>query len=203
MHVDGASSGSGRRGIIEGSARILGELIRTPRVVKSVRIVLDNLDAPAAPELVRTILYADSSLLFDAVASSPALANAAVLGVRELFTQVLALPEALLRRMLPRLLSEVQGEALGEAAGLALRALGRAVQSDGGPLDAAARDFEQDFKQGLRSGLGADADVVDRQVAQLAGTIRRLAKENPALMSRVVRPLVQACRDALEEGSDA
>jgi len=189
--------------VIDGGARILGELLRTPRIVKTARIVLGNLDPEAAPALVRTIMYADSMLFFDVVTAAPALANAAVLGAREVCEQVLTLPEELLRRFVPRLLEEVSGEQLGEAAGLAVLAVGRVVSSPDGLLALKGRAFESDFKRGVAKGLSRDREMVGRQVAWLADTIVRVARENPRLMAQVVRPLVTACQQALEERDDA
>lgn len=203
MHVDSPTNGSERRGVIDGGARILGELLRTPRIVKTARIVLSHLDPEAAPTLVRTVMYADSMLFFDVVSAAPSLANAAVLGTREVCEQLLTLPEELLHRFLPRLLEEVSGEQLGEAAGLAVLAVGRVVSSPDGGLAESARAFEVDFKRGVSKGLSRDPERVGRQVTWLADTIVRVARENPRLMTQVVRPLVNACRQALKEGDDA
>jgi hypothetical protein len=203
MHVDSPTTGSERRGVIDGGARILGELLRTPRIVKTARIVLSNLDPEAAPTLVRTVMYADSMLFFDVVSAAPALANAAVLGTREVCEQLLALPEELLHRFIPRLLEEVSAEQLGEAAGLAVLAVGRVASSPDGSLAERARAFETDFKRGLQKGLSRDEELVGRQVTWLADTIVRVARENQRLMKQVVRPLVNACRQALQEGDDA
>lgn len=190
-------------GVLDGGARILGELLRTPRVVKTARLVLGNLDPGAAPALVRTVLYADSALFLDLVTAAPALANAAVLTTRELCAQLLDLPEGLLGGLVPRLLSELGAEPLGETTGLALRALGRVLEAPGEGFAETGRTLEADFKRGLRKGLAPDGEVVGRQVAWLAGTIRRVARENPQLMTKVVRPLVAACTEALKEGDDA
>ncbi len=203
MGMDSQTKGSVQRGVIDGGARILGELLRTPRIVKTARIVLNNLDPEAAPTLVRTVLYADSMLFLDVVTAAPALANAAVLGAREMCEQLLTLPEELLHRLLPRLLQEVSGEQLGEVTGLAVLALGRVARNPDGALTQQVRAFESDFKRGVHKGLSADEDMVGRQVTWLADTIVRVARENPGLMTQVVRPLVSACRQALQEGDDA
>lgn len=199
MHVDPSEPGPKRRGVIDGSARVIGELLRTPRIVKTARILLGNLDPDAAPALVRAVMYSDSMLFLDAISAAPALANAAVLGVQEVCEQLLALPAELLHRFGVRLIAEVSGEQLGRTTGLALLAAGRVVEAPGDALAEVVRAFEADFKRGLQKGLGSDDAVVGRQVERLAATIRRVAWENPQLMERVVRPLAAACRDALEE----
>jgi hypothetical protein len=202
MHVDPPENGQNRRGVIDGSARIIGEVLRTPRIVKTARIVLGNLDPAAAPALVRAVMFTDSMLFLDAISAAPALVNAAVLGAREVCEQLLAMPADLLHRFGPRLVAEVSGEQLGETAGLALVAVGRAVEAPGDSLAEAVRTFEADFKRGLQKGLARDDAAVPRQVEWLAATIRRVARENPQLMA-LVRPLVAACREALVEGVSA
>ena len=79
-------------GIIGGGARILKELLRSPRVTKTARILLSNLDPEASPELVRTLVYGDTALFFDLLSATPELANAAILGLREGAEQLQQLP---------------------------------------------------------------------------------------------------------------
>jgi hypothetical protein len=197
--VDNTVSEPNRRGVIEGSARVVAQLLRTPRIVKTARILLGGLDPAAARLLVRAVISTDSMLFLDAITATPALANAAVHGAREVVLQLLALPADLLHEFVPRLVAEVSGENLGHTAGLALLAVDRLVEAPGGSLAEAVGAFEADFKRGLRKGLASDDAAVSRQVQWLAGTIGRVARENPQLMTRVVRPLVDACREALKE----
>jgi len=199
MDVDPTEPGRQRRGVIDGSARVIGEVLRTPRIVKTARILLGNIDPEAAPALVRAVMFSDSVLFLDALAAAPALANAAVLGAREVCDQLLGLPTDLLHRFVARLISEVSGEEVGVTTGLALVAAGRLVEAPGDSLAEVVRAFEADFIRGLQKGLADDDAVVGRQVERLAATIRRVARENPQLMARVVRPLAAAWRDALEE----
>ncbi len=188
-----------RRGVIEGSARIVAELLRTPRITQTVRILLASLDPDAARLLVRAVVYTDTVLFLDVITAAPALANAAVNGAREVCEQVLGLPVDLLHGFGPRLVDEVSGEGLGHAVGVALLAVDRLVNAPGSSLAEAVHAFEADFKRGLQNGLASDDAAVSRQVQWLADTIGRVARENPQLMTRVVRPLAAACREALKE----
>ncbi len=135
--------------------------------------------------------------------AAPRVANAAVLGTREVCAQLLDLPEALLGRLVPRLLGDLAAEPLGETAGLALRALARVLEAGGEDLAETGRALGDDFQRGLHQGLAGDEEALSRQVARLAEAIRRVARENPQLMTAVVRPLVAACADALQEADDA
>ena len=154
-------------GIIAGGARVLRELIRSPRVVKTARIVLGNLDPEGARELMRVVMFQDSALFLDLVTAAPALANTAFSAGHELFTQLLTLPDSLLDRLVPRLLGELSAETLGEATGLGWVSITKLLGQPSTALRNAAEAFERDFIQGLKAGL-ARADAGAPDVAEVA-----------------------------------
>jgi len=216
-------------GVIAGGAHLLRELLRTPRVAKTARILLSHLDPAAAPELVRTVLLQDPVLLLDLLSASPALLNASVLATKEVLRQVGAVPQALSDRFLHGLLADLSAAELGRTSALgaltAVRFLGRRSPALTAALSSFGEEFDRGFRQTLQAegsspgGLAssavsgllvvaewgarhaerlADQGATDEAVERLAAGLRRLAQDHPNLMRRIVRPLVDAGREALE-----
>lgn len=155
-------------GVIGGGARILKELLRSPRVTKTARIVLSNLDPEAAPELVRTLVYGDAALFFDLVSATPELANAAILGLREGAEQLQQLPHELVDGFASRLLEQLDAEALGQGAALVVLALGQLLGRDQAALPERLAAFEHGVVRGWNSVVSTGK--VDRQ-ALLGATV--------------------------------
>ena len=191
-----------RRGIIEGSSRVLRELLRAPRVRKSIEILVGNLDPESAPLLVRAVMD-DRKQFLDVLSATPKLANAASGAARSLAEGLLAFPDPLLRDYASHALDTLDAEGLGEAAG-ALAVLGRrllkeAEGSAGGQLDRLAGEARSGFRAALARAGHDEAEILDGAVEALADRIRRTAREDRDLRRRVVQPLAEAWRDALEE----
>jgi hypothetical protein len=172
-------------GLIDAGARILGQLLRSPRLVQSVRVALRHLDPEAAPRLVRAAMRGDPVLFLELVSATPALANAGILGLREAVTQLGELPAELTDRLLPRLLGELRAEELGELAALTL---GYAHQRLGGERPALSRawaELEQGFARGWRRALqrrgapGAGTREAPAGAAGAAGAGGAAADEAP------------------------
>ncbi len=155
-------------GIIGGGARILKELLRSPRVTKTARILLSNLDPEASPELVRTLVYGDTALFFDLLSATPELANAAILGLREGAEQLQQLPHALVDGFASQLLEKLDAEALGEGAALVVLALGQLLGGDQTALSERLAAFERGVVRGWNKAVSTGA--VERQ-ALLSATV--------------------------------
>jgi len=214
-----------RSGLLEGSARVLREVLRTPRVRATLGVLRSELDPEHAPLVVGALMEDQASFL-DGLATTPKVANAVIAGAGELAARLGQMPPEMLRAVARRLAAEVDTEGAGVAAGAAL-ALSSSLAFDGdGPRPAAER-----FVAGLRSGLqsaGADPGEVaeraarwivrgttevasvfvagdaeegsppSRAVAALAEEIRRAGRNHPHLVAQVVRPIVAALRDLSE-----
>jgi hypothetical protein len=216
-----------RRGIFEGSAGVLRELLRTPRLRQSIEVVLGGLDPENAPSLVRAVT-ADHALFLDLLASAPALWNAAVGAARELLGTIAREPEGVLRSVSAPLLRELDAEGLGRAAGLALGLVMRArgdVEVERA-LEALGRGATRGAAEAL-AGLDVDlgslperfvaaalrhADAIaarlgpasldpgsptSRAVLALAEGLPRLAARHPDFVEGVARPVVSALRATL------
>lgn len=167
-------------GIIAGGARILREAIRTPRVARTVRILLGNLDPESAPELVRAVMRQDPVLFLDLISATPKVVNCLARGATEVGEQLLALPDGLMDRLLPRLLDELAAERLGEAAGLIVGVFARLATRESDTLGAATRKLRQDLARGWSQGLartGVDQAAVRSGARAAWRAIRGLVDE--------------------------
>ena len=151
-------NGHGTTGVIGGGARMLRALLNSPKVAKTVRIALSNLDPEAAPELVRALFFGDTVLFFDLLSAAPELANTAILGAREAASQLRDIPEDLVDRFVPRILSGVDAEALGETVALTGLAAGRLLSRDNAALDEGLTKFERGWVRGFQRGLASDPE---------------------------------------------
>lgn len=101
-------------GPIDSTARILRELLRSPKFKATITILLRELDPEATPELVRTIFWEDPLFFLSLVAALPALINACLQGLRETLIQTDNFPQETLIELLAQMVDELDGEALGE-----------------------------------------------------------------------------------------
>ncbi|HOO71174.1 MAG TPA: hypothetical protein PK926_05370 [Spirochaetota bacterium] len=76
------------RGLVDMTNRILKVLLNRPSFKNNVRQVLNNIDAGAAPELARTLLWQDMEFMFGLVGALPAIANTFILLADEIVNQV-------------------------------------------------------------------------------------------------------------------
>jgi hypothetical protein len=193
MHVEEIAEG----GVLEGSARVLREVLRTPRVRRTLQILRRELDPENAPLLVRA-LTEDQGEFLDVLALSPRLANAFVEGLHEVTVRLGAIPPEMLRKVARRLVAEVDAGKLGETLG---RSLALAHGVSGPDLRGAARRLARDFASGVRRGAeaaGADPEeVVDDAVRSLCDGVRAVTEDHPRLATGVVKPLVDAAKGAL------
>ncbi len=197
-------------GVLEGSSRVLRELLRAPRTRQSLAVLLDQLD-PGNAGLLVDALTDDPGLNMDLVVSTPAVANATTVLLHRLLTQLASAPPELIRELAPKLIGEIDARRLGQTVGLAL-ALGlRATDSDDG--DAALEALGEGIGEGLRTALEASElppdDVLRRGVrwglgksVVAAEPLQRLAREEPDFVREKVGPLARALREVAEVALD-
>jgi len=221
-----------KKGIIDGSSRVLKELLRTPRFKETVRILEREWDPENAPALVRTLWEEDPEIFLGLAGALPSLGNAAVGALREILRHLSTFPPGMLSPFMAELVDEMDAEGLGEAAGLFLVLLARAAGEDEA-FGRAAAGWKEGIGKGFSttlsgegiekekivksllvlavSGLSALAATLakeaareDSQTAKTVGTladqIREAAEKNPEFMTKIVRPLVEAGREALAAG---
>ena len=174
-----------RPGPIEGTGRVLRELLRTPRFKKTVTDLLNALDPENAAFLVRTLVREDPIFFLGLLGAAPTVANAGVNGLGELFRQFANFPAELLAGFMPGLFDDIDAEQAGEAAGLLLVMLARVNESGGAALARAGSDFGARFRKGVEGALAgagegtgsAAAVMLDIAIPALSSAAARLGAE--------------------------
>jgi len=173
-----------RQGPIEGSSRVLRELLRTPNFKKSIRIILNEMDPENAKLLVRTLMWEDPELFLGLLSSAPSLVNVAVEGTRELSSQMSDFPPALLAGFLTELVRGVDAESVGEATGLMLVLFARINRMEHAELRGATARFWKGVGQGFMRPLSGEdeaastADVIlDSLLPILKYRVEKLGRE--------------------------
>jgi hypothetical protein len=101
------------RGIIDSQSRILEALLEKTAFKDGLRHVLQNIDPENSPKLVRALMGKDIEVTLALMAALPALANAVILALDELLSQVRdKFPPALLNDFVQSLLEDVDKETL-------------------------------------------------------------------------------------------
>ncbi len=201
-----------RRGPIEGTSRVLRELLRTPRFKKTVGILLRELDPENAGLLVRTLMWEDPEFFLSLLGAAPGVANSVINGLRELVGQLSNFPPGLLASFVSIILEEVDAEGLGRAFGDAGRLL-TDVQVTGGEdflesVSGLVRRFAagvagtptapgalplsaEEFVEALLPALGA-----------LAGALGKEASREGSEMNRAVRRLAAGVRQVAADNPE-
>jgi len=224
------SSDEARPGPIDGLARIMRELLKTPRFKRSVGIIISELDPESARLLVRTLMWEDIAFFLSLAGSSPDIANACVIALDELMVQMSKMPQPLLTDFASGAVGKLDGEALGSALAGVLELIasisltedeGLRKSLEGLRLDVAKGFARDDFSASEKlveqtlpmvsawmGRIGRESIVegspANRAVKAFSEGIRQAASENPEFVEGVVMPLADAWRDAFEEagGSD-
>ena len=170
-----------RRGVIAGSAAVLRELLRTPRVRRSLDVLLGELDPENAPRLAHALME-DPSIPFDLLTAAPRLCNAATGALSALLVRLGAYPPRLLQSLLARIMDELDAEQAGALVGTALGIAVRAHQ--GADVARAASAIGEGFSRGFTRAL-ASHDIDAKTLFQ-------------RVLGRALGPVTEACRAALE-----
>jgi hypothetical protein len=219
-----------RKGPIEGTSRVLRELLRTPRFKQSVRIILRDLDPENARLLVKTLMWEDPEFTLSLLAAMPDILNAALASLDEMVAQGSTFPPVVLTGFIAGVVEQLDSRALGRAMGRALvLSSSLSAVKDETLADAAAGFWAgvgEGFAEAVPTGaaglaldalvpalgstvsrLGAsaadDASETRRLAAGLTDAVRTVASENPEFMQQVVLPLMAAGREALADAEAA
>jgi hypothetical protein len=172
-----------RSGPIEGTSRVLRELLRTPRFRKTVNILLSELDPENAGLLVRTIIWEDPEFFLSLLRATPDIANAGIFGLLELSRQLSNFPPGLLANFFAGVLSDLDGERLGEALGRTWLLMADLGESGGGEIGTAGTGFARAFEKGLYAVLAeaggeeGSAGLVERIIPAVGSAAAKLGKE--------------------------
>lgn len=173
-----------RSGPIEGTSRVLRELLRTPRFRKTVNILLSELDPENAGLLVRTIIWEDPEFFLSLFGAVPDITNVAINALLELPRQLSTFPPGLLVGFLEETVGALDAEHLGEAVGRMWLLFAGLGESGGGEaLAGAGSGFARGFKKGLAGvlseagGENGAAGLVERMLPAIGSTAAQLGKE--------------------------
>lgn len=203
-----------RQGIFDAAARVLAEVLKTPRIRQSVRIVLNNLDPENAAAVVRAATQTDPELFLSALGSLPAFSNACLAANAEGLDHARNFAPALLAEQAALLLEETDvaqlGANLASTCALILSVVDRPDRAVADALDDARTRFAAGFAAQLeRDGLDAETLVdamfghlhraiadpdstTSRAVNRVAVGLGELIRQNPAVVENVVKPLAEA-----------
>jgi len=213
-----------RRGLLEGAGRILTELLKTPKVRQTVRILLREFDPENAPQVVAALTRTDPELFLGALSRSADAANALVAGGRAFLDDLLRFPPATAAELASDLLHDFDAEHLGEACGLLAVLIARIAAQNPAELSLAFGDKLHGFAAGFgEAARREEPPLGDRLTALLAAweeaaaqpdnplhdRIRRLADglgegaaRYPHLLDKVIAPLFAAGREAMHTAAD-
>ena len=76
------------KGIIDSQSRIIEELLEKTAFKDGLRHILNNIDPENSPQLVRTLLGKDIEVTLAIMSVLPALANALILAIDEMISQI-------------------------------------------------------------------------------------------------------------------
>lgn len=173
------------KGPIEGTSRVLRELLRTPRFKQSVRIIIRDLDPQNAALLVRTLMFEDPEFFLSLVGAVPAIINATIAGFDEMTSQASGFPPGVLTGFMAGMVAGVDAKRLGRAAGQALTLSARLAAVQDPALAAVTAGFWDGLGEGIadslpvgaQAGEGAAGLLLDTLIPLLGATVSRLGAQ--------------------------
>ena len=214
-----------KKGILEGSSRILRELLRTPKYKKTIRILLNELDPKNAPLLVRVMATEDSELFLSFLSASPAFINTTTEALSEFLILLSAFSPGLLTSFLTKTTEDIDAEKLGETVARAVLLGAKVLKEKDEDLQGATSNLAKDFWSGFKStieqnndeslmvlignGAGEIAKTLGEQAAVknsatqkvvtgITDQIKTFAKDNPEFIQNIVAPIINAGKEAIE-----
>lgn len=201
-----------RGGPIEGTSRVLRELLRTPGFKKTVGILIRELDPENAGFLVRTLMWEDPEFFLSLVGAAPDVANTVVSGLRELVGQLASFPPRLLAGFLSLILDGVDAEGLGRAVGDIGRVLTEVQVAGGGEFLESVSGLMRRFATGVAGApispgalpMTAEAFVEASlpAIASLAETLGKEASREGSEMNQAVKRLAAGVRQVAADNPE-
>lgn len=173
-----------RTGPIEGTSRVLRELLRTPRFRKTVSILLSELDPENTGLLVRTFIWEDPEFFLSLFGAAPDITNVVINALLELPRQLSTFPPVMLTGFLEEAIGALDAEHLGEAVGRIWLLIVSLGESGGGEaLAGAGSGFARGFKKGLAGvlseacGENGAAGFAERVLPAIGSAAAKLGRE--------------------------
>ncbi len=201
-----------RRGPIEGTSRILRELLRTPRFKKTVSILLSEIDPENAGLLVETLVWEDPEFFLSLMGAAPDVVNALINVVLELSRQFSSFPTGLLASYLSMIIDRLDAKSLGKVIRETLGLLGEVRDSGGQELVDSLASLLRRFAigaSGAPPGAGSTAVSADAFVSALlpavgsaAALMGKEASREGSETNLAVRRMVDGIKEIAGENPD-
>ncbi len=153
-----------QKGILEGSSRVIRELLRSPTVKQSLRVLMRDLDPHNAPLLVKALTQADPELTFSALASLPAIINSAAEAGLEISAEASNVTFALREEFFAQFTSDIDAEKLGRLFAEILILKAEFLSHENQSQREAGQVFAKDFAAGFSSSVqdkGKGKDIAE------------------------------------------
>lgn len=202
-----------RRGPVEGTSRVLRELLRTPRFKASVRVILRDLDPENGALLARTLMFEDPEFFLSLVGATPALLNTAIAALSEMAAQAATFPPGVLTGFMAGMLEQIDARGLGLAAGQTLALSARLTATRDAELAKASSGFwegvgagiAESLPAGTEAGEGATGLLLDALMPLLGSLVSRMgsqAVKEGSEARRLVRGIAQSMRAIASENPE-
>ncbi len=152
-----------KSGVIEGTSRVLRELMRTPRFRQTIRILLRELDPENVPALIRSIREEDPEMFLSLLASTPTFANIGIEGAKDILSYITALQPELFYSFVAEMAADLNAERMGETAALTLVLFLRIAKDKDEGLFKAAKGIKKGFAKGFEAQLVATGIKIDKE----------------------------------------
>lgn len=140
-------------GLIDALARVLRQLIRTPKFRDALVLMLNSIDPAGARELVRVFFWEDTGLFLSIVGAVPSLVNTGCELAAEAAGQLNSMPTPLLQEFMGRVVEGIDGPAAGEAAG-GLLSMALSLFGDGSKFPDTLGSLGEEFGRSFRQAAG-------------------------------------------------
>jgi hypothetical protein len=197
-----------QKGPVEGTSRILRELLRTPAFKKAVNVVLSDLDPENAGLLAQALVWEDVGFFLSTMSSLPSALNVFIKFAEELVRQLGFFPPDLISSFVAAIIDGLDAEALGEGAGLLvmllleMRATENAELKEAGPkfVESLSRGMARTLDTGAGEGRSAGALLVEKLVPVLSDMASR-AGETAAQKGSRTNELVKNISEGIQKVS--
>lgn len=200
-----------KTGLIDAVDRVLHQLLKDPKFRAKVKILINSLDPASAPKLVKTLMWEDTGIFLDLVASFPELLNAFFLGSKEMAIQMKKFPPPLLANFISQIINGLDGEALGLFLGSLILIYRQMKVVEDIPVQNSLSKFHRDVGKGLVRSCCPEGDegyaVFLLSVLQpaLRNSIRKLTEESRvegSELNKLISGLSNEFAKSLKENPD-
>jgi hypothetical protein len=197
-----------QKGPVEGTSRILRELLRTPSFKKSINVVLSDLDPENARLLAQVLVWEDVEFFLSLVNSLPVLLNVLVELLVELVRQLDNFPDELISGFVAGIIDGLDADGLGKGLGLAVMLLLKMGATENVELKEAGPELVKRFSRGLAGALEAEtaegqsagALLVEKLVPTLSSMASHMG-ESAAQKDSKTNALVESISDGIQKVS--